>query len=191
VRSVSALVLAGIVGVGLGLASARVALDAGVSFSTFRSGAWVGSPRNGGIDADPYTRAEQVRNNALPVGGGEGVTFVATHDDTGDALSGACDRTLSLPPPPARFWTLTLVDSYGRRVENPMEREGFTSQEVVRGPGGVTVIALSTLAQAGNWLPVPQGQRYQLVLRYYDTPLSTTTTLVRPILPQLERGVCR
>ena len=189
-RSVLGLVVASIVGVALGLGSARVALDSGFGFGMITVGAWSGIPRDGGIDADPYTRAEQVRNAALPVGGGEGVAFVARADDGGQWLSGVCDRVLRLPPPPARYWTLGLVDLAGRPIENPLGRVAYTSQEVVRGPGGVAVVTISTEARPGNWLPAPAGRRYKLVLRYYDTPLSTTQTLVRPILPTIERGRC-
>lgn len=189
-RSVSGLVIATVLGVSLGLASAQLALDAGVGFGRITVGPWTAVPRAGALDADPYTRAEQVRDQSLPLGGGEGIAFHAARDDGGEALEGSCERVLTLSPPPARYWTITVTDPAGRLIDNPIGRHGFTSQEVLRRPNGSVVVSVSAAARPGNWLPAPAGRRYQLVFRMYDTPLTTTASLVRPVVPAIARGAC-
>ncbi len=70
------------------------------------------------------------------MGSGDGVAFLARADDNGRSLDGRCDVLVSGSTPQARFWTLTLYDPEGRLVANSIERQGFTSQEIVRRSDG-------------------------------------------------------
>ena len=128
-------------------------------------------PKNGTPGIDPYARAMVARTGELPVGSGDGVAFYARADDAGQSLDGRCDVLLSGTTPQARFWTITLYDPEGRLVANSMQRQGFTSQEIIRNADGSFDITVGPRARPGNWLPTGGVEKYLLVLRLYDTPV--------------------
>ena len=94
---------------------------------------------------------------------------MATTDDQGRPLDGRCDAVISGTTPPARYFTLTLYDPDGKLVANSLDRQGFTSQELIRNQDGSFEITVAPRARAGNWLPTGGVERYVLVLRFYDT----------------------
>jgi hypothetical protein len=185
--SILALIIAAVVGLGTTWAT----LSRGVAFSALQIGAWTAWPRTGTQDIDPYARASIARSGELMVGSGDGVTFMAHADDNGRALDGRCDVALSGTTPQARFWTLTLYDPTGRLIANPVERHGFTSQEIVRRADGSFEIVIAPKARAGNWLPSGGAASYVLTLRLYDTPIGVATRAAREApMPSLSVRSC-
>lgn len=175
--------------VGLGLTFTTA--TKGVNVGTLKIGAWTARPRIGTSDVDPYARATIARNGELPVGAGDGITFLATADDKGNVLDGRCDVIVSGATPPARFWTLTLYDPKGHLVANTVQRYGFTSQEVVRSSNGSFRIQIASHARSGNWLPTAGIGHYTLALRLYDTPVGVATRSQKDApLPAIARAVC-
>ena len=120
----------------IGLGATWVALTRGTAYGGVTIGAWTAWPKNGTPGIDPYARAMVARTGELPVGSGDGVAFYARTDDAGQPLDGRCDVLLSGITPQARFWTLTLYDPEGRLVANSVQRQGFTSQEIIRKADG-------------------------------------------------------
>ena len=56
-------------------------------------------------------------------------------------------------------------------------------------------VAVGPLAASGNWLPLairtPSERRgMMLVLRLYDTPVSTNAEFLDPSVPAIRRGAC-
>ena len=147
----------------------------GVSFDAVRIGPWTAWPRTGTADIDPYARAAVARSGELPIGSGDGVAFIARSDEKGRPLDGRCDILISGITPAARFWTLTLYDTQGQLVSNSLQRYGFTSQEIVRSADGSFEIRIAPRSRAGNWLPTGGLDRYQLMMRLYDTPVGVAT----------------
>ena len=174
----------------LGLVSAWLALEQRWGFDRVEIGPWVGEPRAGGIDADPYSRAQVVQQASLPLGGGEGVAFTAVRDSAGRALDARCNYLIGGGPLPTRWWTITVSDVNGALFNNPMNRYGFTSQEVTRNENGEFHIVVSSRVGPGNWLPVPPEGPLRLTLRFYDTPLTTPAGLAQQELPSIARGEC-
>ncbi|MEI9916894.1 MAG: hypothetical protein WDN29_15090 [Methylovirgula sp.] len=88
-------ILTVLVGTLLGfLITARV-LDRGIGFDTARAGPWLGQPKAGTMDIDPYAHAIIARTAELPLGSAEGLSFIA-HTDSEDApLRPECDYTIS------------------------------------------------------------------------------------------------
>jgi hypothetical protein len=164
-----------VVAAAIGLGSTWFALTRGVAFGAINIGAWSGRPRTGTADIDPYARAGIARSGELPVGLGDGVSFVARRDTSGRLLDGRCDTILRGTTPPARYFTLTLYDPEGRLVANSIGRQGFTSEELIRNPDGGLEITVGPRARSGNWLPTGGVERYVLVLRFYDTPVGIAT----------------
>jgi hypothetical protein len=163
----------------IGLGATWLALTRGTAFGAVVIGAWTSFPKSGTRDIDPYSRATIARSGELPVGSGDGVAFVARADDDGRALDGRCEVHVSGTTPQARFWTLTLYDPRGRLIGNAIDRQGFTSQEIVRNADGSFDITVAPRTRAGNWLPTSGVERYVLVLRLYDSPVGVATRAAR------------
>ena len=163
----------------VGLGATWFALTQGTAFGAIAIGAWTAWPKTGTADIDPYARAAVARNGELPIGSGDGVAFFASTDDRGKPLDGRCDVILNGTTPQARYWTLTLYDPEGQLIANSVDRQGFTSQEVVRNSDGSFVIAIAPRARPGNWLPTGGVERFVLVFRLYDTPVGVATRASR------------
>jgi hypothetical protein len=173
--SLFALAVAALVGLG----ATWLALTRGMAFGAVTIGAWTSFPKSGTRDVDPYSRAAIARGGELPVGSGDGVAFFARTDDDGRSLDGRCEARISGTTPQARFWTLTLYDPKGRLIGNAVDRQGFTSQEIVRNADGSFDIAVAPRTRAGNWLPTNGVESYVLVLRLYDSPVGVATRAAR------------
>jgi hypothetical protein len=165
----------------VGLGTTWLALTRGTAFGAVSVGAWTAWPKSGTRDVDPYARATIARSGELPIGSGDGVAFVARADDKGRPFDGRCDVMVSGTTPQARFWTLTLYDPQGRLIGNAVDRQGFTSQEIVRHADGSFDIVVAPRARTGNWLPTNGVDSYILVLRLYDSPVGVATRAAREV----------
>ena len=175
----------------IGLGATWLAITQGTAYGGVTIGAWTAWPKVGTAGIDPYARAMIARSGELPVGSGDGVAFSARTDDAGKPLDGRCDVALAGITPQARYWTITLYDPEGRLVPNSVQRQGFTSQEIIRRADGTFEITASPRARPGNWLPTGGIERYVLVLRLYDTPIGVTTRTGRDApMPTITRGEC-
>lgn len=163
----------------VGLGTTWMTLSRGIAFGALPIGAWTAWPKTGTSDADPYAKASIARSGELPVGAGDGVAFLAKTDDNGRTLDGRCDVVVSGTTPQARFWTITLYDPSGKLVANSIDRQGFTSQEILRRADGSFDITISPRARTGNWLPTSGVDSYVLVLRLYDSPVGVATRAAR------------
>jgi hypothetical protein len=175
----------------VGLGTTWLTLTRGAAFGALQLGAWTASPKSGSLSIDPYARAEIARTGMLPVALGDGIAFFAGADDQGRTLDGRCDVELTGITPPARFWTLTLYDRNGNLVANAVDRYGFTSHEIVRRNDGHFTISISPRARSGNWLPSGGIGSYELVLRFYDTPVGVATRAGREApMPAIVTRAC-
>jgi hypothetical protein len=191
VRLIFLTLLALIIATAVGLGATWMTATRGTDFGALTIGAWVARPKTGTPDVDPYSRATIARNGELPIGAGDGVSFLATTDDQKRPLDGRCDVAVSGVTPAARFWTLTLYDRKGHLVANSLQRYGFTSEEVVRSADGSFEIRVASRARTGNWLPTGGLERYTLMLRLYDTPVGVATRTPRDApMPQISTVGC-
>jgi hypothetical protein len=186
--TVFALAIAATIGLGL----TWIMLTRGTAYGGVTIGAWTAWPRNGTPGIDPYSRAMIARTGELPVGSGDGVAFYAWADDAGHSLDGRCDVRVSGTTPQARFWTLTLYNPEGQLVANSAQRQGFTSQEIIRKADGSFDITIGPRVRPGNWLPTGGVDKYLLILRLYDTPIGMATRTGRDApMPALFGKACR
>jgi hypothetical protein len=175
----------------IGLGATWMAVTQGTAFGGVTLGAWTAWPKVGTPGIDPYARAMIARSGELPIGSGDGVAFYARADDTGRLLDGRCDVVLSGITPQARYWTITLYDPEGRLIANSVQRQGFTSQEIMRRADGSFEIVAAPRARPGNWLPTGGVEKYLLVLRLYDTPVGMATRSGREApMPAISKGAC-
>jgi hypothetical protein len=178
-------------GIALGFLATTRVLDRGITLDVARAGPWIGHPKTGTTDIDPYENASIARTAELPLGSAEGLSFIARTDSQGQPLRPECDYKVSGSVPPTRYWTLTLISPKGFLIDNKARRFGFTSAEVVRAADGTFTINVARDARPGNWLPVGSARAYALMLRLYDTLLDFgTTQLGAAALPKIERGGC-
>lgn len=183
--------IAVLIATALGFLSAWYALDRGPLFGAVAVGSWTAWADAGSAAADPYAVATLARTGELPLGAGEGIAFTAETDSAGEPLAGKCNYLVAGQTPAARLWTLTAYDGEGRLMTNAAHRTGFHSREILRRPDGSFVIAVSPAVEPGNWLPVAPVERFKLVLRLYDTPLTTGSQIADLAMPRIDRGDCR
>ncbi len=152
---------------------------------------WIAFPNLGSRNVDPYARAIIARTGEIPLALGEGIALVAEADADGRALEAGCTYRIAGITPAARHWTLTLYGPDGRPVRTPLERSGFTSSEVLRGPDGRFEIVLSRAPAPGNWLQTPETGRLRAILRLYDSPVAGSLSWLDPgTLPAVRREGC-
>ena len=183
--------LAATIGVVLGLTATWFAVERGHGFGAVSSGPWTSWPKTGSRGADPYARAIIARTGEAPLGLAEGLSFTARADETGTALNPACDYVVTDPIPSARYWTITAMTPRGALIQNAADRFGLTSAEIVRDMRGRFEITVSRQARPGNWLPLGETQEFVLVLRLYETPLSSASSSIGTTpMPQIKRVRC-
>jgi hypothetical protein len=181
-----------VVAASVGLGATWLTLSRGAAFGALRLGAWTAWPKTGSAGIDPYARADLARTGTLPLALGDGIAFYATADDQGRPFDGRCEVELSGTTPAARYWTLALYDRDGRLVANAVNRYGFTSHELSRRQDGSFSIDVAPRARAGNWLPTGGVGAYELVLRFYDTPVGVATRAGREApMPAIVTRGCR
>jgi hypothetical protein len=184
------LAVALVIAVAVGVSSAWFAVERGRLFGAISVGGWTAWPQEGSSDADPYSLAMLARTGEVPLGAGEGLSFMADRDSGGEPLVGRCVYEVVGQTPLARMWTLTAYDSGGRLMVNVARRAGFHSREVVRQPGGDFIITAASSVSPGNWLPIAPVDRFGLVLRLYDTPLTTGSQIADLVMPTIRLVRC-
>jgi len=175
---------------GLGLGSAYWAINGDPPFGSLRLGPWQAWPKLGAPEADPYMRAIIARRGDVPLATGEGMGFTASLDNDGRPLDSACSYSIGPVAPLARVWTLTLYDQGGRLLTTELGRNSFTSSEVLRDSQDRFSIALSQDMQPGNWLQLPAGGPFTVVLRLYDPPGAGGANLEESDMPVIQRLGC-
>ncbi len=155
-----------------------------------RFGPWTAQPTAETTTTNPYAAAIAATLLDLPLGVAEGLAFTATTDADGAPLLSRCDTTIEGRILPARLWTLTVYDGNGRLMANAASRTSFHSRELLRRPDGSFTIDLSPTPLPGNWIPTGPEGGLVLVLRLYDTPLTTGLPPPEFALPVIRRGAC-
>jgi hypothetical protein len=174
----------------LGFFSAWYAIDRGLVFGRISVGGWTAWPNAGSESADPYSIAMLARTGEVPLGAGEGIAFTAETDKAGRPLTGRCDYRILGQTPGARLWTLAAYDGAGHLMTNAAHRQAFHSREILRRPDGSFEIAVSTVVRPGNWLPIGPVERFKLVLRLYDTPVTTGSQIAGLTMPEIIAERC-
>ena len=180
-----------VTGLGLGLFATALTLDREWDPGRQMVGAW---SREGPVDSaasDPYRRALLAETGEVALALNEGILFQAKRDDTGFRLLRSCNYRVTGPMSKARFWTLSANDQDGHVIDNPAQRYGFTSSNVVRDLSGEFTIAVGPEARPGNWLPTPGRGPMTIDLRLYDTPLADREGgNTAAVMPSIVRQSC-
>ena len=183
-----------VIGFCLGGASAWYSIQRSHGIGAINIAVWTAWPFSGGNQADPYTLARVVSDSTVPLGAAEGLAFEATSDTKGDRLTLECNYLLEGNTPKAKLWTLTPY----RQDGNPVKAAGSAnlvpqhtnSTRVLRFADGTFQIALGPKPAPGNWLAIEGEGAFRLVLRLYDTPITSSAGIGSPDMPTINKIGC-
>ena len=175
-----------LMGLIIGLWSARMTADMPALAGTVQAGAWRAWPRAGVADALPYARLRHYLDEALPPSPGDRMELVTQTDDEGRPLSGRCIYNLSGPMLPVRNWILTVHDPEKR--EHPLA--ALQAADALHQPDGSLRIMLASHFQSGNWLRTPRQNAFRLVLHLFGISSLQRKTLLESGLLRITRVEC-
>ncbi|MEE9376088.1 MAG: DUF1214 domain-containing protein [Rhizobiaceae bacterium] len=179
------------IGLGLGGVLSLYSIQNIHGFGALQIGQWTAWPQAGSQNADPYTKAKVAAAGEVPLGASEGIVFHAKTDKTGKRLLLECNYHVSGRTPPARLWTISIHNDDGTTVgKNLSLYSKLLSQTLVRQQDGRFTITVSPEASPGNWLRTRGNGVYQLILRLYDSPLTSTRGIVDPEMPEISLLGC-
>lgn len=175
----------------LGGATAWFSLQSTHSIGGIKVDAWTAAPLAGASLVDPYTKARSAKNATIPLGATEGLAFNAIDDSRGERLTLKCNYIISGATPPAELWTLTAYDKRGNKLSPVAGAQAeINSTKIIRNADGSFRISISYFPVAGNWLGITGNDEFQLIMRLYDTPATSSTGLVSRRMPSIIRGEC-
>lgn len=180
-----------VLGLTVGAALSWFSIQKNHGFGALEIGEWTAWPLAGSQDADPYTKAKTAAEGEVPLGAAEGLAFHASNDSRGNALQRHCQYRLSGTTPPGRFWSLTahLLEDAKPDENSPISR-GMLSQTLLRNTNGQLEIHVGPTFSQGNWLQVEGRGPYRLILRLYDSPITSATGLVDLEMLKIEQMDC-
>jgi hypothetical protein len=191
VRLIFSILFVTLAGLSLGGFTAWYSIQHAHRIGAINVGPWTAFPFASADQIDPYTIARSVAEGTVPLGATEGLSFEAVTDSQGDALSLQCEYRVEGSTPPAKVWTLVPYDSSGNMVPPaPGGRSSLYSNAVVFYPDGSFMIDISRFPRPGNWLAVSGSGPYRMVLRLYDTPVTSSAGSEPPVMPQVVKVEC-
>jgi hypothetical protein len=164
-RTVYALTML-LAGLLLGVGSAWYAIAGGAG-TVEAYGPWEINPLVGSAAAGPWDRARVARHALLGLTREEAVYYVASRDSDGRSLSAEATYRISGGGIPARWWSITAYGPDYFLIPNEPGRYSFNSETVTRGDDGRFALLVGRTPQAGDWLPLGEAQRFDLLLRLY------------------------
>ncbi len=187
-RSAALVLFALAIAIGGGAASVRFWLAREPVSEASGWGLFPGSMRDGN---NPYETARLALEGVLPLGRGEGVSFVARRDAAGASLSRACAYLFEGVLPAARLWTIYAADPQLKPL-GPVghRRASLHSLEILHEQDGGARLMLGSAPAPGNWLPLSGSGSFALVLTLYETPAAGGLALGDFTLPRIMKGAC-
>jgi hypothetical protein len=191
-RTFSLIFLIALAGLALGGFSAWYSIQQSHRFGAISIGPWIAFPHAGAQEIDPYTVARAVAEGTVPLGATEGLVFEAVNDSQGRKLSRTCDYRIEGATPPAKIWTLVAYGPDGKPAEpSPGGRSSTYSNLLLHFPDGTFLLSMSQQPKPGNWLSAAGTDAVRLVLRLYDTPITSSAGNDLPLMPQIVLEGCR
>lgn len=182
------------IGFSLGGASAWYSIQRSHGLGAINIGQWTAWPFSGGNEADPYTVARVTSDSTIPLGAAEGLAFEAMEDSQGENLRLECNYILQGNTPQSKLWTLTPYRLDGKAIgpdnQTMLIPAHTNSTHLLRYADGTFQINLGPQVSTGNWLSTHGKGRFRLMLRLYDTPITSNTGLVDPNMPTINKISC-
>ena len=192
--------LALLLGIGLGVLSLGLALKSVTESSSIQNGAWLHNPYVGSDKASGYTRALVSVIGFLGMTREESIYFLARSDDEGASLSGACTYTVNgfFSADQARWWSITAYNAItSKLLANDQKRYSFNGDNITLNDDGSFTVFLSSQAPDGpnqkqhlNWIPLQQGTPFDLTLRMYNPSQTVRDNPHSIVLPRISKEGC-
>ncbi len=175
----------------IALASGWVAIFKLQSLSSVKNGVWQVNSVQGGMDANPYTKAYTAVKALFAMDKTETLYFDAYEDADGEVLNSACEYTLSGKAMDARWWSVTAYGAERYLILNPVNRYSFAGEELVTSGNSRFTIRLAASEKEGNWLPTGDEEKFSIMLRLYNPEAQVYQNLETYELPTLIKEGCR
>jgi len=190
-RSIFNLLIIFLIGLGIGSSTAWYSIQKSHGIGAINIGQWSAWPFVGGSAVDPYTGAKVVADGSLPLGAAEGLAFEAVKDEDDALLRLECTYRLEGVTPPAKLWTLVAYNTDGSPVTpSPGGTSAKYSGNLMRFPDASFVINIGKNPVSGNWISTNGKGNFKLVMRLYDTPVTSTSGLIDPVMPKILQIGC-
>ncbi len=183
--------LIALLGIVLGAGSAWYSVQQSHRIGAINIGPWTAFPHAGAEEIDPYTIARAVAEGSVPLGSTEGLAFEAVTDSQGGLLQRNCSYRIEGTTPPAKLWTLVSYGEDGKPVAPaPGGKSSTYSSALLHFPDGSFLVSVSSKPTSGNWIATSGEGTMRLVLRLYDTPITSSAGGEPPVMPQISAGEC-
>ena len=193
-RIISQILFVLLIGFVLGAGSAWYSIQRSHGIGAINIAQWTAWPFSGGKEADPYTVARVVSDSTIPLGAAEGLAFEASKDNEGEFLNLECSYRIEGTTPAAKLWTLTPYKRDGSAVTassaTSLISPHTNSKRIVRFTDGTFRITIGPRVASGNWVATNGKGLFRLVLRLYDTPITSNTGLINPVMPAIQKIGC-
>lgn len=119
----------------------------------------------------------------------EAVYLFARKDENNEKLNGSYTYTITgnIHHLKARYWSITAYGKDLFLIPNEAGRYAINGNTVQADSAGNFTIHISHRPQNGNWLPVAKGQRFNLLLRLYQSDEDFIENLSNASLPVVRK----
>ncbi|HRG89214.1 MAG TPA: DUF1214 domain-containing protein [Chitinophagales bacterium] len=185
VKSFLFVLLALLVGIGIG-----VYRIAGVEHSKvfFTNGSWTGS-KDLPLGKDKLLTAQTSVFALFALPSKEAIYLFARRDENKELLNSSSDYTITgnLNQINASYWSITAYGKDLYLIPNTEGRYSFNNNSIKTDSLGNFTITLSHTIKGDNWLPTPDGARFNLVLRIYKGDFNYLSSLETTPLPVIKK----
>lgn len=135
----------------------------GVSVDQWRTNTMIGAS-----DAGPYVRATTARLGLMALNRKEAVYYLRWRDNEGSRFRESCRYTVSVPPLPARWWSITLYDAQQYLARNDDSAHSVGSWDWPRVEDRPIQFEMGPRSRPDQfWLSTRNAGHFSLVLRLY------------------------
>lgn len=179
------------IGLIIGGVSSQMLIRESHGIGAIQVGPWSAWPFVGGEEVDPYTVARATADGTIPLGAAEGLTFEASSDQNGSRLDLQCRYEITGKTPAAKLWTLSAYTEDGELVKSSNGKSAaLLSSDAVRYADFSFKIEVGDHPSAGNWIPLSGDGGFKLILRLYDTPITSNAGVLDPDMPKITLKGC-
>jgi len=180
-----------LIGIAVGLISARYVAGGGFDLVTLSQGPWKTWTSAGLNTMDPYTKAHFLAAGRLVDNRREVVEYEARSDGAGSPLDTACSYSIAGRLDWARWWSISVSQNGVIAANTKARLASLHSGETIYEADGTAIIYLSSQPHTGNWLAMPSSGDVNLVLRFYDPAPVSRAHPNTMTLPQITRETCQ
>ena len=168
VKIIIAVLVALVLGTGIGVGTAVYGYDAVASVRSITNGPWQTNLTYGSEEAGPYIRAATAVHGLLALKQSETIYYFANSDDKGQPLSSDFDYRIEGKTPDARWWSITIYGADEFLIPNELNRYSCNANNVPYDSSGQFSVYISKTPKPGVWVPLGDQKKFLLTLRLYN-----------------------